>query len=530
MKRLKTFLWLGSGVSLVLLGLMVRDLEVVLMETTLSRFLSNVREKATKQGGRILESRHPQPADALHLVTVMIGTPPQKQTLAVSTLAGDTAVPCYTPCTDCDDEGNYIQPPFNRTESATFVQRQCPDNCVSPEAVCVDDSDLDSACYHNAVIEDSGSRTGVGRYDSYEVQDRVLVVETNGSNGNAKSAGKNRNGFPSEFNCLYGENEDSNTYNDQEGFLAMSTAPMSFLSQLHNNKVIHNKIFSLCFSDRSTTDEPFSPGESAGHVVLGGYNDIGLASPLVWALDSGYTSPQSSYGIEIRRIYLGVGGEPNKLRAAAMGAMSVVPIDTVPLTQTVDRAMRGQQQQQQQYPQQRGRSIQNSATNDYDHVDGTIGSVSIRTMQAETVLHESLQDSFLMAFRYLTDRDYDVNGMIGVTKESAPFLPTVFFQVKVRSGQNSGKRSVAVLVGCSLLLCLYQSSLTVLVCVPSFTVTMRPFLFPPLLLFFKNKTGSSEGSGRSHCDELSRFCWSTRLEEQVRRPFGDPTATLPFLR
>lgn len=332
-----------------------------------------------------------------HYVKIMVGSPPQMLRLAVATGSDYTSFPCQG-CYTCDE------PHFQYTAG---TEHQCPIDCLYPDSICQDGQ---GGCHltitHAASAKDDPSGEG---YKGFEVTDYAFV-DTTAEVVNYHPDIAKKEGFPLHFIC---QEEILGNVALSDGFLGMSTSPLSFVNQLHKANKIGERIFSLCFR-RWDDYEPI--GESAGHMTLGHVDRDALDSPLVWAANKASRDSLSGYALHIREIHFGIGGKPDVLKSSATGKMSIMPM---------------------QKPQG-GRDV------DYSMVNGTSGNVLIQTNQPTSYLDSSLEDAFTSTFRSMTGLEYNTPHFKMTPSEYAK-LPTLFIQIEVRvSSMAPGKLPNAV--------------------------------------------------------------------------------------
>lgn len=328
-----------------------------------------------------------------HYVTILVGNPPQSLRLAVATGSAYTAFPCQG-CDTCRE------PHFHYSAENAH---KCPSECLYKEATCQEDQD---GCYVTVTYAADNDLAGAG-YKGFEVTDYVFVDIDGDVNVDVASEVRDfhpditkQEGFPLHFIC---QEQALGGAELSDGYLGMSTAPLSFLNQLHDAGKINERMFSLCFQDY---DDYQPAGASAGHVTFGHVDRDLLDSPLVWAANTGSAEKLSSYAVHIRRVYLGIGGGPDFLKSACMGTMSIMLVD--------------------------GNSDDSKHDNlvDYRHMNGESGVVVIQTNQPTSYLHSSIEDAFKSAFYSITGMQYAMPAFAMTEKQFAK-LPTVFIQLEV---------------------------------------------------------------------------------------------------
>jgi hypothetical protein len=326
-----------------------------------------------------------------HYVTLSIGSPPQPMTLAVSTGSDYTSLPCQG-CSSCS------YPKFQFLEEKIH---NCPVECLYPKSKCQDGDDAENPRCHLSVSLSDMNAEVKGGFKGFELTDSAYIdMPLDHLHPNSDTIIKKQT-FPLHFLC---QEDISGDPSLPDGFLSMSNYPLSFINQLADNKRIKERWFSLCFRDFDDYDPDDS---SAGHVTFGRIDRRLLDSPLVWARNVGSPELQTSYAVHIRKIYFGVGGSPNHLRAASMGTMSIKPIEASSYDQ-------------------------NRIDNEYFSMSGDSGAVLIQTNQPISFLHKSIEESFKSTFSSITGMVYTLP-VFPMTEKQFKDLPTLFIQFEVSS-------------------------------------------------------------------------------------------------
>jgi Xylanase inhibitor N-terminal len=323
-----------------------------------------------------------------HYVTLSIGSPPQSMRLAISTGSDYTSLPCKG-CSSCSN------PKFQFLDEKIH---NCPADCLYPKSKCQDGDDAENPrCHLSASLSDMNAQIG-GGFKGFEVTDSAYIEMPSEHLSQSPEVVK-KEPFPLHFLCLEDITGEPSL---SDGLLSMSNYPLSFINQFVDNKKIKERLFSMCFRD---FDEYEPEDSSAGHVTFGRMDRNLLDSPLVWARNVGSPELQTSYAVHIRKIYFGVGGSPNHLRAASMGTMSIKPIEV----SSNDR---------------------NMIVTGYFSMSGESDAVMIQTNQPISFLHKSIEESFKSAFFSITGIDYTVPAF-PMTERQFKDLPTLFIQLEV---------------------------------------------------------------------------------------------------
>jgi hypothetical protein len=272
---------------------------------------------------------------------------------------------------------------------------QCPSSCVYSEATC---NDAQPGCHINVKYTVVDDLTGEG-YHGIEITDKAYVDFTSDSTQQVDTKTFQKESFPLNFVC---QQDALGGAILADGFLGLSTSKLSFVNQLYNAKKIQHRMFSLCFRD---FDDYHPYGTSAGHVTFGHVDHNLLDSPLVWAANTAEEETLSSYAIHIRRIYMGMGGDTDPLKAFATGTMFVMPID------------------------EKGDDAKAPSLH-YANVNGTSGMVLIQTNQPTSMLDKSLESGFKESFFKLTGLRYE-DPAFPLTEEQFERMPTIFIQIQV---------------------------------------------------------------------------------------------------
>ena len=322
-------------------------------------------------------------------MTILVGSPPQSLRLAVATGSDYTAFPCQG-CSTCRD------PLFHFSKEKLH---RCPSDCLYKESECHGGDDADQGGCHITVTVNSDDDLRAGGYKGIEVTDSAYIDIPSEILDSHPDLAK-KEAFPLHFVC---QEQAIGSAALSEGYLGMSTSPLSFVNQLKDANKINQRMFSLCFRDY---DNYQNAEASAGHVTFGHVDRDLLDSPLVWARNTGKPDMLSSYAVHIRRIYLGVGGSPNFLKSAAMGTLSIKPLDGS--CNVIDSKWTG-----------------------YSNMNGESGTVLIQSNQPISYLDSNIEEAFKSVFYSITGLQYTVPAFPMTEKQFAK-LPTIFIQLEVR--------------------------------------------------------------------------------------------------
>ena len=316
-----------------------------------------------------------------HFVTVSIGEPPQPQRLMVSLATEFTSFPC-SGCVHCGDHhaGTY----FNFTNS---LVHSCRDSCAFKKSQCEDGSN--QCVVTSAQTSDEDME---GAFRGFEVRDIAHLDIRKGSKIRTKSLA-----FNLDFICITeirGITQDL----PGDGLLSLSTAPSSFISQMHAKGKVQNRMFSLCFNHARPSQRD---GTSLGNVHFGEINRELHSSPLVWALNTGRdTVGTENYVVSIKNVFLGIGGGGNPLLNAARGTMSIAPVGKI-----ADSVI---------------------------PPDEWMKEAAIQSNKPFTVLPKKYESAFHESFSKIAGASYDQNGIVLSKKELAS-MPTIFLQIEPHS-------------------------------------------------------------------------------------------------
>lgn len=324
-----------------------------------------------------------------HYVTILLGSPPQSLRLAVATGSDYTAFPCQG-CSSCQD------PQFHFSMEKVH---QCPSDCLYRESKCQDGDDAVQGGCHVTVSISADDNVRAGGYKGIEVTDSAYIDMPLGFVESHPDLAR-KEAFPLHFVC---QEQAIGSAALSDGYLGMSTSPLSFVNQLKDADKINQRMFSLCFRDY---DDYETAGASAGHVTFGQVDRDLLDSPLVWARNTGNPDMVSNYAVHIRRVYLGIGGSPNFLKSAAMGTLSIKPLDGS--SPTIDSKWTG-----------------------YSNMNGETGAVLIESNQPTSYFDSNIEDAFKAVFFSITGMEYIVPAFPMTEKQFAK-LPTIFIQLEVR--------------------------------------------------------------------------------------------------
>jgi hypothetical protein len=347
----------------------------------------------SKPEGRRLQIRDFLPGDPAsslslgnHYVTIYVGNPAQPQRLMVSLASEYTSFPC-TGCENCGDQ--HSSPLF---DFSTSLVHQCPNNCQFEKSRCEDGSDK---CI--VVSSQTNDEDTEGGFRGLEVRDTTYLDTTGG-----RLIPTHRQGFIMDFVCqtaIRGMTQDSLS----DGLLSLSMAPSSFISQLHARGKVAARKFALCFSD---VHHPQEDGSSIGSIHFGEFDRSRHESTLVWALNVGKsTYGHGNYAVQLKNVYLGIGGGNNPLVSASEGTMSIIPI---------------------------GKNLAS-----FEPPEEWLKEAVIQSNKAITQLAKNYEEAFKTAFLQLAGVAYDPSG-ISMSEADLETLPTLFLQIQAHNNVQGG--------------------------------------------------------------------------------------------
>lgn len=330
-----------------------------------------------------------------HFVKLYIGNPAQKRTLAVMSGSDFTAFPCDD-CTDCGPEITNL---YQRSKSASFAKVQCG-HCISslnnpdPEEpdVCHPST---NDCFATATYVDHSSWTG------YEARDYVYIGGAAGAGAGLEGTDVARkHGFEMVFAC---QTRTRGWFSTQvkDGVLGFSTAPSSFVNQMHSSGKLGKPRFSLCFSRKHHKMDARKDGAGSGVVTLGGYDPTFLDTPMVYAQTATSDADgKSLFKVYITAIYLREGGGQSVVPDNEDQGVHSVPFDAKALNSPP--------------------SVEN---------EGGHGGTAVDSGTPFTLLDHRLEAPFREAWKKITGRDFTY-GKQWLTEKEVLAMPTVIIQLK----------------------------------------------------------------------------------------------------
>jgi hypothetical protein len=229
-----------------------------------------------------------------HYVDLWCGTPPQRQTVIVSTGSSVTAFPCKE-CKSCGVPDYHIDALYNETASTSFTKLTCTD--------CLRGTCNGNECTLGMSYQEGSSWSAFEALDLCYVggfHDRPIQKDDQNPDGldpfHAPAFA-----FPMKFACQTNITGLFKTHL-ADGIMGMGVAAASFWLQMFYAKRIPAKAFSLCFSRKDVSERN---GTESGAMSLGGIDTRLHDTPLV------YTPFESSTGlfvVHIRKLYLRAGG------------------------------------------------------------------------------------------------------------------------------------------------------------------------------------------------------------------------------
>jgi len=326
-----------------------------------------------------------------HYVDVWCGTPPQRQTVIVSTNSGATGFPCKG-CENCGAPDYHIDKLFDPDQSTSFHIQDCTvDGCTNERASC-------GAYQHCELSQFYAEGSG---WKAYEVKDHCYIggshviplVDDHGSDDLDPSHASNF-AFDMVFGCQF---EITGLFRTQlaDGILGMGNSVASYWHQMFiSGHMGQKEQFALCFSRQPTANRE---GTEAGAMTLGGVDPRLHHDDMVYTPNRN-AGRRGSFSVKVRRIHLRDGKAGESARSKHEDQ-----------TEGVLRLNLSE------YDINRHGVILDSGTTD-------------------TYWNHFIAAEFELKFRELTGQDYPRHG-VRLTQEELEALPTILFQLE---GDNFG--------------------------------------------------------------------------------------------
>mmetsp|Transcript_22080 Transcript_22080/g.65407 ORF Transcript_22080/g.65407 Transcript_22080/m.65407 type:complete len:785 (-) Transcript_22080:110-2464(-) len=361
---------------------------------------SPIHRRATISGDEIQgfgegpASPSPPQHTGLHFVDMYVGKPAQRRTLAVMTGSDFTAFPCGD-CSECPPSINQ----FQSTQSPSFAKVPCG-QCLpgSNGQTCSPDG---KTCVASEKQPDRSSWSG------YEAKDVALLGAPRSVVGTDAAL---RYGFPLTFSC---QTMARGRFASQirDGVVSFSSAPTSFVAQMHEAGKLRRARFSLCFEQsevaapfrQSSEGLPPGPSADAGAVTLGGFDPYSLETPMSYAQSVAARSAPgegaAGYRVRVTGMYLREGGGPSIRPDHDIGSVRLRRVAFNP-----------------------------------DEFNSEGGGMAVDSGALHTVLHAGAEESFKEMWNRSTQGKEFTSGKVFLTDEELNALPIIILQFKAFDG------------------------------------------------------------------------------------------------
>ncbi len=313
-----------------------------------------------------------------HYVDIYCGTPPQRQSVMVSTGAHETIFPC-TGCHTCGVDDAAL---FAPEHSMTFGYLSCSECQVG---ICVDNN---NQCHVEEHIN------GRSRWEAIEAADYCYLggLHDKPVTGQSDIPTDPEHAAQLTFRLAFGcQTVVTGVFvkHPADGTLAMDNSPTSFWSQMYNAGKIPQASFSLCFGRQVRADR--SATQAAGVLTLGGIEERLHLHPIVYSKISSDHDSNHQFAVHLRRVYLRAGGGGDFVLAETQN-LTIVKLD-----------------------------VEESKLNE--------GPVVIESGYASTYFTPNMFGAFRQAWTHLTRSDY-ITMPRYTTYDEMQALPTILIQLE----------------------------------------------------------------------------------------------------
>jgi hypothetical protein len=202
-----------------------------------------------------------------HYVDLYVGTPPQRQTVVVSTGAHATVFPCSF----CDNCGRHTDPYFQERASMTYSVLTC-DECSAGACRADTTTEQQQHCTLGQSYQEGSVWAATEGSDYCSILGDATTTNTTTTADTEPQ--DSTHAFFLTFGC---QTKVTGVFRRQlaDGTLSMSRSPHSFWNQLYRAGKIQAPRFSLCYSRNHVA-------ETSGALTLGGTDERLHTSPMVY--------------------------------------------------------------------------------------------------------------------------------------------------------------------------------------------------------------------------------------------------------